>query len=82
LWIFFAAQCGDFWNTHNKFSIEGKFPHQPADVIFKITISLQLWRQLQKTKDQALLDEMVAMTKSFFARTYSPPATAASSIPA
>jgi hypothetical protein len=28
------------------------------------------------------VDEMVAMTKSFFARTYSPPATAASSIPA
>jgi hypothetical protein len=36
---------------------------------------LQLWHQLQKTKDQVLVDEMVAMTKSFFTRTYSPLAT-------
>jgi hypothetical protein len=30
------------------------------ETIFKIIISPQLWRQLQKSKDPALVDEMVA----------------------
>jgi hypothetical protein len=73
LWTFFAAQCWSLWTTRNKFTIEGKFPRQPADCIFKIILSLQLWRQIQKPKDRVLLDELVAMSRSFFASSYSPP---------
>jgi hypothetical protein len=78
VWIFFAVHCWALWNTHNKFTIERKFPRQPADIIFKLLISLQLWRPLQKPKDlDALdeLDELIALTKAFFASTHSPPAT-------
>jgi hypothetical protein len=37
-------------------------------------ISLQLWRPLQKPKDLGALDELIALTKAFFARTSTPPA--------
>jgi hypothetical protein len=40
VWTFFAAQCWAIWTTRNKFTIEGKFPRQPADCIFKIIFSL------------------------------------------
>jgi hypothetical protein len=62
--------------------IEGKFPHQPADCIFKIILSLQLWRQMQKPKDRVLLDELVVMSWMFFASSYSSPATASRQQPA
>jgi hypothetical protein len=78
VWIFFAVQCWALWTTRNKFTIEKKFPRQPADYIFKITLSLQLWRPLQRPKDLVLLDEMVALSKALFARTFSAPATSPS----
>jgi hypothetical protein len=74
VWIFFAAQCWALWNTRNKFTIERKFPRQPTDIIFKLMISLQLWHPLQKPKDLGTLDELIALTKAFFARTSTPPA--------
>jgi hypothetical protein len=36
-------------------------------------ISLQLWCPLQKPKDLGALDELIALTKAFFARTSTPP---------
>jgi hypothetical protein len=62
VWVFFAAQSWALWTTRNKFSIERKFPHQPADVIFKLIISLQLWQPLQNPKEQVFVDELVADT--------------------
>jgi hypothetical protein len=59
--------------------IEGKFPRQPVDCIFKIILSLQLWRQIQKPKDRVLLDEQVAMSRSFFTSSHSTPATSTQS---
>jgi hypothetical protein len=58
--------------THNKFIIKKKFSRQP--IIFKLLISLQLWRPLQRPKDLVVLDELISSTKAFFAGTYSPPA--------
>jgi hypothetical protein len=74
MWIFFAAQSWALWTTHNKFTIERKFPRQPADITFKLMLSLQLWRPLQKPKDLGALDELIRLTKAFFARTSTPPA--------
>jgi hypothetical protein len=37
-------------------------------------ISLQLWRPLQKPKDLGALDELIALTKAFFASNSTPPA--------
>jgi hypothetical protein len=36
-------------------------------------LSLQLWRPLQKHKDLGALDELIRLTKAFFARTSTPP---------
>jgi hypothetical protein len=49
----------------NKFTIERKFPRQPADCIFKIILSLQLWCPLQRPKDIATLDEMLALSQLY-----------------
>jgi hypothetical protein len=73
VWTFFASQCWAIWTTRNKFTIEGKFPRQPADCIFKIILSLQLRRPLQRSKDKGTLDELISMTKAFFGTSYSPP---------
>jgi hypothetical protein len=78
LWTFFAAQCWSLWTTRNKFTIEGKFPRQPADCIFKIILSLQLWRPIQRLKDRVLLDEMVVLSRSFFTSSYTPPPASSS----
>jgi hypothetical protein len=42
LWTFFAAQSWALWTTRNKFTIEKKFPQQPANCIFKCLLNLQL----------------------------------------
>jgi hypothetical protein len=81
LWTYFSAQCWCLWTTRNKFTIEGKFPRQPADCIFKIILSLQLWRQMQKPKDRVLLDELVAMSRTFFVSSYSSPTSASNQQP-
>jgi hypothetical protein len=73
VWTYFAAQCWAIWITGNKFTIERKFPRQPADCIFKLTLSLQLCRPLQRNKDKGMMDELISMTKVFFATSYSPP---------
>jgi hypothetical protein len=73
IWIFFAAQCWSLWTVRNKFTIERKFPRQPADCVFKTILSLQLWRQLQSDKDRVLLDEMISLARTFFTSNYSPP---------
>jgi hypothetical protein len=73
VWVYFAAQCWSLWTTRNKFTIEGKFPRQPADCVFKTILSLQLWRPIQSDKDRTLLDELISLARSFFASTYSTP---------
>jgi hypothetical protein len=75
VWTFFAAQWWAIWTTRNKFTIEGKFPRQPADCIFKIILSLQLWWLLQNAKCSGMMDELIFMTKAFFANSYSPPSS-------
>ena len=55
----FAAQSWELWQICNKFSIEAKFPKQPADFTFKTLFLLQHWRQLQRPRDLPALEEMV-----------------------
>jgi hypothetical protein len=66
LWMLFAAQSWALWTTRNKFSIEAKFPKHPANVVFKTTIFLQLWRPLAKEKVHSMLDEAVAKLKDIY----------------
>jgi hypothetical protein len=48
------------------------------DCIFKIILSLQLWRPIQRLKDRVLLDEMVVLSRSFFTSSYTPPPASSS----
>jgi hypothetical protein len=64
--MLFAAQSWTLWTTRNKFSIEAKFPKHPANVIFKTTIFLQLWRPLAKENMHSMLDEAVAKLKDIY----------------
>jgi hypothetical protein len=72
LWTFFVAQSWALWLTRNKFSIDGVFPRQPADIVFKLVLTLQLWRPLQKCKDVQVFDEMGRLTKRLFSITHVP----------
>jgi hypothetical protein len=66
LWMLFAAQSWALWTTRNKFSIEAKFSKHPANVVFKTSIFLQLWRPLAKAKVHPMLDEAVTKLKDIF----------------
>jgi hypothetical protein len=44
-------------------------------------LSLQLWRQMKKPKDRVLLDELVAMSRTFFASSYSSPTSSSNQQP-
>jgi hypothetical protein len=64
--MLFAAQSWALWTTRNKFTIEGKFPNQPANCIFKTSIFLQFWRPLAKPKVHPMLDEAIAKLKDIY----------------
>jgi hypothetical protein len=66
--MLFAAQSWALWTTRNKFSIEAKFPKHPANVVFKTTIFLQLWRPLAKKKVHSTLDEVVSKLKDIYSK--------------
>jgi hypothetical protein len=72
LWTFFVTQSWAIWLTRNKFTIEGFFPRQPADIVFKLVLTLQLWWPLQKRKDLLLFDELGRLAKRLFSITYVP----------
>jgi hypothetical protein len=47
----------------------------PAGVVYKLIISLQMWRPLQSPKEQGFVDELLVMARSFFVISKPPPAT-------
>jgi hypothetical protein len=61
VWFTFAAQCWALW-------IEGKLIGNPADAFFQMSIFMQQWRVLVRTKDHALLDVATDKIKRLFAR--------------
>ena len=69
--VLFAAVFWSLWIIRNKFTIEGKFPNQPADCVFKTLIHLQLWRPLLKADVAPLMEELIAAVKALFDATYS-----------
>jgi hypothetical protein len=56
LWILFSAQSWVLWTTRNKFTMEAKYPEQPANYFSKIMLTLQQWRSHLKPKVPPLLD--------------------------
>jgi hypothetical protein len=71
--VLFAAICWALWKIRNKFTIAAKFPSQPANCFFLIRLNLQLWRPLQRSKEEPLLTQLEAMLKTLFDKTCDPP---------
>lgn len=46
------------WSIRNKYAIEGVFPSQPSNILFKINMWLQKWWILLKEEDRATLETM------------------------
>jgi hypothetical protein len=58
VWFAFAALCWTLWTIRNKLTIEGSIIGKPADALYKMTIFMQQWRTLVKSKDRELLDRI------------------------
>jgi hypothetical protein len=67
VWALFAAQFWTLWHVRNKLTIESKVIRQPADVIFKTLIFLQLWELTAKPRDKSSLKWMVRRLREFHA---------------
>lgn len=60
LWMLFMAQSWTLWLIRNKLTIESKLIiRQPADIIFKTIIFLQLWSSA-KPQDKASILELIS----------------------
>ena len=56
LWTCVAALLWAIWNIRNKFTIERKFPNQPTDGLYKMSIYLQAWRLVARRQDKEALE--------------------------
>lgn len=53
------------WTTRNKIAIEGTYPSQPIEVLFKINVLSQKWRGLLKEEEKAILEERTKTTEEW-----------------
>jgi hypothetical protein len=59
-----AALLWSLWNIRNKFSIEGKYPSQLADIIYKMSIYLQVWKPVARRQDHEALEMTIGWFRS------------------
>jgi hypothetical protein len=52
----FVTLLSTLWNVRNKFSVEGKFPTQPVDCIYKMSVYLQVWKPMPRRSDREALE--------------------------
>ena len=64
LWICCAALLWSLWNMRNKFSIEGVFPSQPADGLYKMAMHMQVWKPVARRQDQEALGLAIGRIRS------------------
>jgi hypothetical protein len=67
VWTLFAAQSWALWLTRNKLSIESKLIRNPADIIYKTLVFLQLWTPTTSARDQPSLRWMISELKQLHA---------------
>jgi hypothetical protein len=59
LWMLFMAQSWALWLIRNKLTLESKLICQPADILFKTIIFLQLWCPSTKHQDKEGIQELI-----------------------
>jgi hypothetical protein len=62
-----AALLWFLWNIRNKFTIEEKYPSQPADIIFKKFMYLQVWKPVARRQDREALEMTIKRIHSLHA---------------
>ncbi|KAK1650153.1 hypothetical protein QYE76_067958 [Lolium multiflorum] len=66
LWVLFLAQSWALWNTRNKLAIEKKVISNPADIIYKIILLLQLWSIKFKSRENEGLKWMARELRELY----------------
>jgi hypothetical protein len=66
-WIGCTALCWATWNIRNKFTIEGSFPSQPADGLYKMLIYLQAWKPMARRRDWEALEHAIGRLRTLHA---------------
>ena len=64
LWTSVAVLLWAIWNIRNKFTIERKFPAQPTDGMYKMSIYLQAWRLVARRQDKEALELTIDRIRS------------------
>jgi hypothetical protein len=59
-----AALLWTLWNLRNKFSIDGVFPRQPADALYKMSMYLQVWKLVARKKDREAVEWAVTRIRT------------------
>jgi hypothetical protein len=71
--VLFLAQSWALWNTRNKLAIEKKVISNPADIIYKILLLLQLWSIKFKSREKEGLNWMARELRELYVQ-LKPPA--------
>ena len=66
MWVLFLAQSWALWNTRNKLAIEKKTISNPADIIYKPIIFLQLWSLKFKSRENEGLSWMARELRDLY----------------
>jgi hypothetical protein len=67
VWIGCTALCWALWNIRNKFTIEGIFPSQSADGLYKMLIYLQEWKPVARRRDREALEQAIGRLRTLHA---------------
>jgi hypothetical protein len=74
LWVLFLAQSWALWHVRNKLAIEKKTISNPADIIYKTIIFLQLWSLKAKAREKEGLSWMARELRELYVQLKPPPA--------
>jgi hypothetical protein len=73
LWVLFLAQSWALWTVRNKLAIEKRLISNPADIIYKTIIFLQLWSLKAKGREKEGLSWMARELRELYVQ-LKPPA--------
>ena len=72
-WTCCAALVWSLWTTRNKFTIEGVFPSQPADGLYKLSMYLQVWKPVARRQDREMVELTISRIRSLYTQTREAP---------
>lgn len=61
----FATVLWGLWTTRNKSAIEGKFPLQLTEILYKINMWMQRWQVLLKGEECVIPKDMFSSMKAW-----------------